>query len=45
MSTKRQNTSAKLKILHTLANRLVKAENKVSKSGVVHKRAKPLSRK
>ena len=44
MSTKRQNTSAKLRILHTLANRLVKAENKGNKIFVKNKRAKPLSR-
>ena len=44
MSTKRQNTSAKLKQLHTLANKLVKAENKSSKLFVKRQRSKPLSR-
>lgn len=44
MSTKRQNTGSQRKRLHTLANKLVKAENKSNKLFIVNKRAKPLSR-
>ena len=44
MSTKRQNTNSQRHQLHTLAMRLVKAENKGNKPLMVNKRAKPLSR-
>lgn len=44
MSTKRQNSSSQLHKLHTLANTLVKAENKSNKLFVKRQRSKPLSR-
>jgi len=44
MSTKRQNKSSQAHKLHSLAMRLVKAENKGNKPLMVNKRAKPLSR-
>lgn len=44
MSTKRQNSNAQRHKLHTLANMLIKAENKSNKLFVKNKRSKPLSR-
>lgn len=44
MSTKRQNTSSQQHKLHTLANKLVKAENRSNKLFVKRQRSKPLSR-
>jgi len=44
MSTCRQNSNAQKHKLHTLANKLVKAENKSNKLFVKRQRSKPLSR-
>lgn len=44
MSTKKQNSSAQKHQMRTLANQLVKAENRINKGLVVNKRSKPLSR-
>ena len=44
MSTKKQNSNAQRHQLHTLANKLVKAENRSSKMFIKNKRSKPLSR-
>lgn len=44
MSTKRQNNSAQRHQLHSLAMKLVKAENRGNKILMVNKRKKPLSR-